>query len=490
MKRAMSSSARRLAWPGRALLLGLLGLSACSSFDPQRSIESQNQALSAFTQGRLQLRPLSVRPDSARPDSTLPDREASEVNTLLARPLSQEDAVRVALHNSAALQTLLARHWAEGAALMQGGRAPSPVLAFERTRIGGELEVARLFAFGLLDLLTLPTRRAIAAERLDQAQVQLGAEVVEQLTRVRQAWVRAVAAAQSFQYARQVQEAASASAELARRMAAVGNFNKLQWARQQVFLADAASQAALAQHRALAAREDLVRLLGLDEAQATRLQLPDRLPPLPAAPISPERAGAAASGTRLDVRIAEAALVVQLRAQGLTRITSLTDIELGLRHDSVSDSTTGSAATRRGFEVAVRLPVFDSGQLQRDLMSASTLAASRQLETTMRAAGSQLREAYSAYRTAWDLSRHYRDEVVPLRQQISEENLLRYNGMLIGVFELLADSREQIAAVIAAIQAQQQFWLADAALQASIVGRPMSLPLQASGRAPAPGAAH
>jgi hypothetical protein len=83
-----------------------------------------------------------------------------------------------------------------------------------------------------------------------------------------------------------------------------------------------------------------------------------------------------------------------------------------------------------------------------------------------------MREGYSAYRTTWDIARHYRDEVLPLRKTISEENVLRYNGMLIGVFELLADSRDQVSSVMAAIAAEQHFWLADAALQASIMGKP------------------
>ena len=52
-----------------------------------------------------------------------------------------------------------------------------------------------------------------------------------------------------------------------------------------------------------------------------------------------------------------------------------------------------------------------------------------------------------AYRSAYDIARHYRDEIVPLRKRIAEENVLRYNGMLIGVFELLADARAQIASV-------------------------------------------
>jgi outer membrane protein TolC len=81
-----------------------------------------------------------------------------------------------------------------------------------------------------------------------------------------------------------------------------------------------------------------------------------------------------------------------------------------------------------------------------------------------------VREAWSAYRTAYDLARHYRDEVVPLQKKISDETLLRYNGMLMSVFELLADARSQIGGVNAAIVAQRDFWIAETDLQAAING--------------------
>ena len=86
-------------------------------------------------------------------------------------------------------------------------------------------------------------------------------------------------------------------------------------------------------------------------------------------------------------------------------------------------------------------------------------------------ARSEVRESYSAYRTAFDLARHYRDEVVPLRKRISEENLLRYNGMLSSVFELLADARDQVTTVTAAIQAQRDYWIAETNLQTALTGR-------------------
>ncbi|MDO8774451.1 MAG: transporter, partial [Burkholderiaceae bacterium] len=80
-------------------------------------------------------------------------------------------------------------------------------------------------------------------------------------------------------------------------------------------------------------------------------------------------------------------------------------------------------------------------------------------------------------------AKHYRDEIVPLRKTMAEENILRYNGMLIGVFELLADTRDQISSVTAAINAYQQFWLADAALAASMTGKPTSMAMAAGGAA-------
>jgi outer membrane protein TolC len=222
-------------------------------------------------------------------------------------------------------------------------------------------------------------------------------------------------------------------------------------------------------------KEELVRLLGLDEAQAKQLVLPERLPNLPKQPMSPEDVAKQVSQERLDIQQAKTALNAAAKAQGLNKVTSLTDIELSVRRGSVSDSSTSSYSARRGYEVGVKLPIFDWGDLQRDAMNAQTLAAANQLEATIRSAGSSLRENYAAYRTAYDISRHYKDEVIPLRKVISEENVLRYNGMIIGVFELLADSRDQIGAVISAIAAEQQFWLADAALQATLIGRPTSI---------------
>ncbi len=454
-----------------ALAASALVLAGCASVDFDKAVSDTNQTAGTFTGGKLEL---SRNAEQNAAKSKL----SSE---LLSKPLSLDDAVQLALANSPAVQTLLAQSWADMSAANQAGRISNPIFKFERVTFKDELELGRILSFGLLDLLTLPRRQAIAQSQIAQARVQLSSNVVEQVTQVRQAWVRAVASGQTLQYAEQISTTAEASAELAKRMQQVGNFNKLQRARQQVFYADSVAQLASAQHSALAAREELVRQLGLTDAQAAQLQLPERLPDLPKAARAPELVSSTALEQRLDVQLARGQLDAAGKSQGLNLLTSLLDVELDIIRSTTFDNGggVGRAFAKRGYELGIRLPIFDWGNARRDSMNAQSIAAANRYESTVRGATSQLRESYSAYRTAYDVARHYRDEVVPLRKTMAEENVLRYNGMLIGVFELLADTRDQVSSVVTAINAYQQFWLADAALSASLTGKPTSMMMTA-----------
>jgi hypothetical protein len=81
--------------------------------------------------------------------------------------------------------------------------------------------------------------------------------------------------------------------------------------------------------------------------------------------------------------------------------------------------------------------------------------------------------------------------VVPLRKAIADEMLLRYNGMLIGVFELLADAREQVMSVNQSIEASRDFWIAESHFQQALVGGTASGgTLAAPTAVPAGGAGH
>ncbi len=397
----------------------------------------------------------------------------SSVDALLAAPLNQDDAVRIALSTAPAFLAMRASLEAQSARFAQTAQAPNPLFAFERMvrkEAGGvDLDIGRMLATSVFDWLTLPMRRDAAMRNQAMLSTQSAHQLMQAAANARQAWVRAVAAQQSAAYHVQVRDAAEASAELARRMYAVGNFSKLQRAREQAFYADATSGQARAQHAALAAREALVRTLGLTATQAAQLALPARLPDLPSAQKSAPQISAAALAQRLDLKLATA----DVEAYGATRVLHHVESWVGDVHVAGFRNSETGKPRQKGYEVEIPLPIFDWGGAKRAEFSAQQRAAQFRAEDVTRKASSHLREAYSAYATTHDIAKHYRDEIVPLRKTIAEEMLLKYNGMLVGVFDLLADAREQIGSVIAAIDAQRDFWLADAALQAAIVGAPI-----------------
>ena len=389
------------------------------------------------------------------------------VSELLEQALTMDSAVQVALLNNRGLQASFFELGISEADLVSAGRLPNPGVSLARLKRGDEVELERGLHFNLARLIAMPLLRQVEARRFAQTQGMAALAVLTLAADTRKAWVVAVATEESVRYTQQVMRAAEASAELARRMAAAGNFNKLQHAREQSFYADAALGHARAQRAQSAARERLTRLLGLWGAQ-TAFRLPERLPELPAAPREVPDIERLAIEQRLDVQGAKVALEQTARNLGLTRSTRFVNVlELGLLRKGSNE-----APTQRGFEIGFEIPLFDWGTARVAKAESIYLQAAERAAETAIDARSEVREAYGAYRSAWDIARHQRDEIVPLRQRISEENLLRYNGMLIGVFELLADARAQIASVNAAIDSLRDFWLAQADLDMALVGKP------------------
>ena len=192
------------------------------------------------------------------------------------------------------------------------------------------------------------------------------------------------------------------------------------------------------------------------------------LPDLPSQPKAWPDLERQAMTERLDVRAARAGAQATAHQLGLTRTTRFINVlEWGLVNNTAND-----APTQRGWEVTVELPLFDWGQARVARAESLYMQSLHRAAQTAIQARSEVREAYVAYRYAWDIAKHQRDEIVPIKSRISEENLLRYNGMLIGVFELLADARSQIASVNAAIDALRDFWQAQADLDLAMVGKP------------------
>ena len=351
--------------------------------------------------------------------------------------------------------------------VVQAGRLPNPGVSFARLKRGDEVELERGLHFNLARLVAMPMIQQVESRRFARTQGETAMAVLSLAAETRKAYFQALAAEETVRYMRQVKEAAEASAELARRMQAVGNFNKLQRAREQAFYADAALNLARAEQTQRSTRERLTRLLGVWGEQ-TAFKLPERLPDLPKAPEDRPDIERVAMAQRLDVQGARLAVEQTAKNLGLTKTTRFINVlELGAMRNGSNE-----APTQTGWEIGVELPLFDWGGARVARAEAVYMQAIDRAADTAINARSEVREAYGAYRSAFDIAVHHRDEIVPLRKLIAEENVLRYNGMLIGVFELLADARLQIASVNSYIESLRDFWIAQADLEMALIGKP------------------
>ncbi len=390
---------------------------------------------------------------------------AAQVQALLAKPLGVDDAVQIALLNNPGLQASYASLGIAEADLVQAGRLRNPSFDYLNTWHGSDRKLEWTLLFPIIDLVTLPLRTKAAGRGLDRAKLEGARAAVGLAAETRRAYFQAVGAQETARYAEQVKEAADASAELARRLARAGNFPKLAQMREQAFYAESVAQLARARQSAVADRERLTRLMGL-HGDETRFVLPDRLPDLPAAPAEQGDAEGAAMRQRLDVLAAQRETEAVAESLGLVKATRVINLfDLG-----PARTREGDEPWKTGFALVIEIPLFDWGSAKVARAEAVYMQSVQRVAETAVNARSEVRETYSAYTTAYETARHYRDEIVPLRKRISEEQLLRYNGMLISVFELLVDAREQVTAVNAAIEAARDFWVAEADLQAALAG--------------------
>ncbi|NKE67547.1 TolC family protein [Ramlibacter sp. RBP-2] len=437
--------------------LALAILAGCTTVSPD--------ALRADVDRLAQVRVGEVAP--ARPGQS----RSEAVQALLSEgPLDAPTAVRVALLNSQSLQASLTTLEISEAERVQAGIPANPLLAVSRLREDQFVEIERLISFNVLNLLTLPWRTRFAGQQTELAKLQAAQALIQHAANTRKAWFNAVAAQQTANYLRDAKEAAEAGGELARRMAKVGNWSRLQQAREQATLADIAAQLARAQQSAVAEREKLTRLMGLWGAQA-QYTLPERLPDLPGE--LPQRADieAQALRERLDVRAAKDEARYVADSLGFTRVTGAINVlELGYQRNTTFDHASGHKETARGPEVEITLPLFDWGQGRAARAEATYRQALYKVGAVAVQARSEVRESWHGWRTSYDVARHYRDEIVPLRKFINDETVLRYNGMLSSVWELLAEARNHIAAVNNSIAAQRDFWIADTDLTTALTG--------------------
>lgn len=402
----------------------------------------------------------------------------ARVKALMAKKtIDAETAVQVALLNNRGLQAAYADLGDSAADAWQTQLSVFPTFSVGLSGIATPgLEAYRVLegaiAANILALATYDRNIRLAETRFRQAQLNAAIATISLAAETRRAWIEAVAAWENVAYLNRAKATADAASELAKKIGEAGSLPKAGQAREHVFYAELTGETAKARLAAKLAKEELVRLMGLSGSDI-EFQIPNRLPSLPKALIRRDDIEAEAIHKRMDLQVARLELQATAQSYRLEEATRIvTDIELvgtvEKEREREDDGIVSEISKRAGLEFTI--PIFDSGQARLRKGELAYMRAANQLAELAVDVRSQARSAYLSYRSNYDIARHYRNSVLPLRNAIEEQSLLTYNGMITSTFELISDTREKIDSTILAVNAKRDFWLAEANLAPVVYG--------------------
>lgn len=417
---------------------------------------------------------------------------AAAVSNLLKDTLSVDEAVQIALLNNPALQARYETLGVAQADLVQAGLLANPVFGASYADSSGPSKRTFGITQDFLSLFTLAPRKQIAAVNFERSKLEVSDAVLDLAAQVKSAYYTVEGDEQALELFRQVVSAAQAAAELAQRQYQAGTLSKREQRLHQAFYAQTLLDLQRTELQLAADREGLNRLLGLWGVN-TQWTVPKRLPELPmqAPSFEPfaisqrydieapsfERLESLAISQRYDIAALEKERQAVAGALGFTsNYRFLSALGFGYSYEK------DASEIFRGPSLELGLPLFDRSQANIARLQSQLRETERRLEALAVDVRADVREAHSRLIAAHEAVLHYQRAVLPTQQDIVDETLKFYNGMLMGVYDLIRAKQDQVSAGRDYIAAIKEYWLASTNLERILGGR---LPGSQSAQPPA-----
>lgn len=406
----------------------------------------------------------------------------AETEKLLDPPLDADAAVRIALLNNASLQAAFEDLGMARAELVSALSLPNPHVG-AALRYGPERPELEVDAtISLSKLLFLPWRNGVGQAGLEAAQLEVAGRAVDIGFDARAALYRYQAAEQRLELQRTVVGSLWAASDMAARMHQAGNITDLTLQSEQAVYEEARLLFARAEAEVFEQREQLNTAMGLFGPPAAAWTAQAKLPE--AAPVAPLLAEVEARAVLASLDLAAS----RKRFEHAARRANLSSVE-----GWVPELRAGISAERAEAEwsvgpaAEVEIPLFYQGQGETALAVAEMRRERQRLSVTAVAVRMRARVLATRLSTTERGVAFYAQTVLPLRQRIVEETQLQYNAMSVGVFQLLAAKRDEIAAARAYIELLGDYWALRNDLERLLAGRLGQGPIGLSSREMSPG---
>jgi len=328
------------------------------------------------------------------------------------------------------------------------------------TPLGGSVG----FGYEILDLLFFPRTLKAAKAEFNAAKFGSVRQFADYAYKSRLAFYEAMAAKQMLGLAEQSYKTMEASAYTAQALYDAGNIPMLDVNREKLFAAQMEAQRIQAQRHLNMTKRRLIQAMGLPPEKTGSVKLEGRL----RTPDKSELGALPVQGVmdrNLELKHREAIIQAAGARLGLDNVMSFVgDVEIEgeiERHDGAFEYAGGI-----GFE----LPIFNFGQGKREANRARMEMMAQRYEASMYSLDTTSKILYDELASARDGVLLQRQKVLPLSQKVLQGMQLDYNAMQIGVFDLLAAKREQLAVGISYIEAVEDYWKTRAAYEYLLAG--------------------
>lgn len=391
------------------------------------------------------------------------------VDTLLKTNLTAQSATAIALLNNRSLQAEFEQIGISQADLAQASRLQNPVIFGDwrvPDRPPSAVDAEYSAAGNILDLLTLPARKKIAARNLEQTKLAVADQVLQLAADTQTAFYQLQAQMELTNRLAIIVAVNDAAADFAQRQYNAGNITDLALHEQQASAAQSHLNWMRARAKTQADGEQLNRLLGLSDGQIN-WTIADELPPLPEAESSLTNLESLAVRRRLDLAAARArveSIAAAFRLKERTRFVP--GVMVGVDTERTPD---GQHVT--GPTLDLELPLFDQGQPAVARLAAEYRQARDNYGALKVSVCSRVRQARDALLAAREEVEFSRKTLLPLRRQVLGETLLHYNAMQASTYALLLAKKHEQIAEEENIAALRDYWMARVALERAVGGR-------------------
>jgi cobalt-zinc-cadmium efflux system outer membrane protein len=390
------------------------------------------------------------------------------VNALLAGGMTRDHAVEIALVNNPALQITYEQLGVSQADMVQAGLLSNPTLSggigFPLKGSGNEYEGSLTESF--LDIFIVPLRRKIAKQQFIAETLRVAHQALSVATDVRKAVAAFQAESRVVELRSTIAEAAHVAADLARRQHDAGNIDDFTFTQETTASEQASLDLEREKLQLVEKREALNGLLGL-WGNETTWTLTEPLADLPAGDPAPDHLESRAIASRLDVSAARKQAQLFENALSLAKGSRYFGlVQVGVRADKDAEGSVNLGPT-----LSLELPLFDQRQGLIGRLEAQYRQAERRLAKVAIDARQEVRIAEARLAAGRLMATRYKTTLLPLRQQALSEAELLYNGMQIGLYQLLAAKQAEVEAYRAYIESLRDYWMARADLEMAVGGR-------------------